>query len=133
MIGPVAIRVGIDLTSVKAVQASVQAHGDRYLSRVYTDHELEECELTTGLDLERLASRFAVKEAAMKILRPDESDAIPWNTIATRRSASGGIDVELTGPAASAAGALGLGELTASLTHEEGFAAAVVIGEVNAS
>ena len=131
MIGAMALRVGIDLASVAAVQASVEAHADRYLSRVYTDHELQECQTAAGLDPERLASRFAVKEAAMKVLRPADSDAIPWTAIATRRGATGVVEIELTGPAAEAAAEAGLGELAASITHEAEFAAAVVIAETS--
>ena len=131
MIGAMALRVGIDLASVAAVQASVEAHADRYLSRVSTDHERQECQTAAGLDPERLASRFAVKEAAMKVLRPSDSDAIPWTSIATRRGATGVVEIELTGPAAEAAAEAGLGELAASITHEAEFAAAVVIAETN--
>lgn len=129
IIAAMALRVGIDLASVKAVQASVEAHGDRYLSRVYTEHELEECNTAAGLDPERLASRFAVKEAAMKVLRPADTDAIPWNSIHTRRGATGVVEIELTGPAAEAASAAGIDELAASISHEAEFAAAVVIAE----
>lgn len=129
MIATMSLRVGIDLASVAAVRASVQTHADRYLSRVYTAHELHECETPAGLDPERLAARFAVKEAAMKVLRPRASDAIPWTAIGTRRGSTGVVEIELTGPAAKAAADAGLGELAASLTHEAEFAAAVVIAE----
>ena len=36
-------RIGLDLVSVDAVQASIAVHGDRYLSRTYTADELREC------------------------------------------------------------------------------------------
>ena len=37
------VRVGTDLCSVQDVADSVERYGDRYLRRVYTDHELEYC------------------------------------------------------------------------------------------
>jgi holo-[acyl-carrier protein] synthase len=125
-------RVGIDLTSVTAVQDSLRTHAERYLERVYTDAEVAECRTPGGLDAERLAARFAVKEAAMKVLRPSENDAVPWNTIEVLHpEASASVGVELSGRAAELAAEGGISELSASLTHEAEFAAAVVIAEID--
>jgi holo-[acyl-carrier protein] synthase len=124
------LRVGIDLTSVTAVQDSIRTHAERYLERVYTDAEVSECRTPAGLDAERLAARFAVKEAAMKVLRPTDDDAVPWNTIEVHREDSGSVDIELSGRAAELAAETGIGELVASLTHEAEFAAAVVVADV---
>jgi holo-[acyl-carrier protein] synthase len=124
------VRVGIDLTSVTAVQESIRTHAERYLERVYTDAEVADCRTPAGLDAERLAARYAVKEAAMKVLRPRDDDAVPWNTIEVHRPASGSVEVELSGRAAELAAETGIGELVASLTHELEFAAAVVVAEV---
>jgi holo-[acyl-carrier protein] synthase len=125
------IRVGIDLTSVAGVRDSIDAHADHYLNRVYTRPELAECQTPGGLDAERLAARFAVKEATMKVLRPAEDDAVPWNTIEVGHpDAAGTVEIELSGRAAELATAAGLGELSASLTHEADYAAAVVVAEL---
>ncbi len=100
------IRVGIDLTSVTGVQESIGTHGDRYLERVYTDAELAECRTGAGMDAERLAARFAVKEAAMKVLRPSEHDAVPWTEIEVRHAdASDAVEVGFSGRAAELAAA----------------------------
>jgi holo-[acyl-carrier protein] synthase len=126
--------VGIDLTSVSGVQDSISTHAERYLERVYTDAEVAECRTPGGLDAERLAARFAVKEATMKVLRPTEHDAVPWTEIEVRHAdASDAVEVELTGRAAELAAASGIGELVASLTHEAEFAAAVVVAEMDAA
>ena len=60
------IRVGTDLTCVADVASSIERFGDRYLRRLFTDHELD----ATGGAPERLAARFAAKEATVKVLRP---------------------------------------------------------------
>jgi holo-[acyl-carrier protein] synthase len=126
-----AVRVGIDLTSVTAVRDSIREHSDRYLERVYTERELAECQTPAGLDAERLAARFAVKEATMKVLRPTDDDAVPWNTIEVHRRDAGRIEIELAGRAAELAAESGITELDASLTHEAEFAAAVVVAELS--
>ena len=80
-----------------------------------------------SVDAERLAGRFAAKEAAMKMLRPPEDEAVPWSSIEVRREASGWVEVELSGRAAELARARRIGDMAVSLTHERGFAAAVVV------
>jgi len=119
------IRVGIDLASVDAVRDSIDAHAEHYLKRIYTARELADCSTGTGLDHDRLAARFAAKEATLKVLRPDEQ-GIPWNTIEVRRHASGWVDLELSGPAAALAAEAGVTELALSIAHEQGFATAIV-------
>jgi holo-[acyl-carrier protein] synthase len=112
------------------VRESIDRHADRYLERVYTPEELSDCGAPGEIDAERLASRFAVKEAAMKCLRPAPDDAVPWSTIAVHRDDAGTIDVELSGRAAELAADAGISGFEASLTHEADFAAAVVIAEL---
>jgi holo-[acyl-carrier protein] synthase len=126
------LRVGIDLTSVANVRDAVEQHADRYLDRVYTRQEVTDCTGAGDLDVERLASRFAVKEATMKCLRPAADDAVPWTEIRVRRDDVGAIALELTGRAAELADAAGIRTFEASLSHEADFAAAVVVAELDA-
>ena len=121
------VRVGIDLVSVASVEEAIEAHADRYLERVYTGRELDDCRIDGTVDPERLAGRFAAKEAAMKTLRPPEDEAVPWSSIEVRRRASGWVELGLSGPAADLAEQAGIADMSVSLTHERGFAAAVVV------
>ena len=99
---PGRIRVGTDLCSVQAVADSVATFGDRYLRRIYTDHELEYCGTDPARANERLAARFAAKEAAVKVLRP--VDVRPnWLSIEVRRDPGGWCELSLTGSAAEMA------------------------------
>lgn len=125
----VGIRVGIDLVSVDSVRASLAEHGERYLARVFTEREVADCAGASGPAPERLAARFAAKEAAIKVLRPHD-DAVPLRDIEIRSRPGGWVDVELTGRAASLAAEAGVRELAVSLTHENGHASAVVVAEL---
>ena len=116
------LRVGIDTVEVAAVEAALAAHGERYLRRVYTDDEIADC----GGDPERLAARFAAKEAAIKALRAGEG-GVPWSAVEVRRAPGGHPDLALHGAAAELAAEAGLDELAVSLTHEGGLASAVVV------
>jgi holo-[acyl-carrier protein] synthase len=120
------IRVGTDLTRVTDVAESCARFGDRYLHRIYTDHELATCQGAA----ERLAARFAAKEAAVKVLRP--TGARPdWRDIEVRRSDGGACDLHLSGSAARLAADAGIDALAVSLTHEGDLAAAVVIATLS--
>ena len=118
-------RVGIDLTSVTAVREAVHEHGERYLSRVYTPQELTDCAGDPG----RLAGRFAVKEAAIKVLRPATDMPLPWRDIEVVREPDGHVELRLLRRAAAQAVAQGLDGFAISLSHEGDAACAVVIAQ----
>jgi holo-[acyl-carrier protein] synthase len=123
-------RVGIDLVSVESVQDSVETHADRYLERIYTARELDDCRTAEGVSAERLAARFAAKEAALKVLRPGD-EGVPWSAIEVVRDPAGWVDLRLSGRAAALAAEAGASGFAVSLTHEGAFASAVVIAEVD--
>jgi holo-[acyl-carrier protein] synthase len=128
----VALRVGIDLVSVDDIAEALRRHGSSYLERLYTEAELSDCQGPQGPDVQRLAARFAAKEATLKVLRP-AGESIPWHTIEVRRDASGWVELALSGSAADVAYHAGVVELSLSLTHEAGLACAVVIAELNSA
>lgn len=117
------------MVNVSEVAESVRTHGERYLDRVYTSREVTDCSERQEVDAERLAARFAAKEAAAKVLRPD-GDALPWRAIEVRREPGGWVELELRDRAAELAARHGIGRLSVSLTHDAGLASAVVVGEV---
>jgi holo-[acyl-carrier protein] synthase len=123
-------RVGIDLVSVEAVRDSIHQHGDRYLKRFYTERELEDCHNDGRLVPERLAARFAAKEATLKVLRPD-NEAIPWREMGVIRHGPGWVTLELDGSAAALAERSGLRDFELSICHEGTFASAIVIAELD--
>lgn len=120
------MRVGIDLVSVEMVRESLETHGERYTQFVYTERELADCSSEHGIDPARLAARFAAKEAALKALAPSE-DSLQFSSIEVRREQSGSVALALSGRAAELAERAGVSELALSITHEAGFACAVVV------
>jgi holo-[acyl-carrier protein] synthase len=125
-----ALRVGIDLVSVDAVRESIREHGARYLKRIYTEGELRDCRTDQGIIAERLAARFAAKEATLKVLRPVD-EAIPWRTMEVVRHGAGWVEVELGGRAAELAAEASLSDFALSISHEAGYASAIVIAELD--
>jgi len=128
------IRVGVDLVSVAEVAESVARFGDRYVTRIYTAHEIDACRRRPAADgapdtlaVESLAARFAAKEAVMKVLRP-VGVQLDWRTIELHQMTGGWCEIRLSGPAAHLAAVAGIEELAVSVTHEASVAGAVVVG-----
>lgn len=124
------VRVGIDLVAVVSVQESLSLHAERYLERIFTPQEVADSSPAGELDPERLAGRFAAKEATLKVLRPGRDDGVLLKAIEVRRHPDGWVGLELTGSAAALAERVGVTGLALSLSHEAGMASAVVIAEV---
>jgi len=120
----VSLRVGIDLVSVDSIREAVALHGDRYLERIYTPREIADCRDGDEVAFERLAARFAAKEAGMKALRLPPSEGLDWRSLELVREPEGWTWLRLTGRAAELAGTH---ELSVSVTHEGPFAMAVVV------
>lgn len=120
------LAVGVDLVDIAEVARSVKHFGDRYLRRVFTEHEIACCQGPADVAAASLAARFAAKEATMKVLAPE--DARPdWRSIEVVRLPSGACKLRLRGAAARLAIERGLGPFALSMTHEAGLAAAVVV------
>jgi holo-[acyl-carrier protein] synthase len=115
-------QVGIDLVDVDAVRAALRDHRDRYLTRVYTAREAADCAGSPN----RLAQRFAAKEATIKALRPGRNEAVPWTSIELRQRGARGQELKLSGPALEIARARGLGSFLVSVSSQAGYACAVV-------
>lgn len=119
--------VGVDLVSVAEVEWSLGRLGDRYVERLFTLHEADTCRDGTGLRADRLAARFAAKEATLKVLRPEERQP-GWRDIEVRRSSDGSCMLVLHGTAATLAAERGFERWAVSVSHDAGMAIAVVMG-----
>lgn len=127
---PGGIRVGVDLVLVAEVRAALARHGTRYACRLFSEAEIECCRAPAGLSAERLAARFAAKEAAMKVLEPIEAEGLvpDLRSIEVRRRPSGACELALHDEAAALAERRGIAGLALSVVHEGEYAAAVVVG-----
>jgi holo-[acyl-carrier protein] synthase len=123
-------RVGLDLVAIALVEDALDGPlADAYLRRVYTDRERADCRQGSRPDARRLASRFAAKEAVIKVLAEPEA-AVPLTSIEVRCDRDAGPTIRLTDRAAELAAAASISRLAVSLTHDDDFAAAVVVAEV---
>jgi holo-[acyl-carrier protein] synthase len=123
----VVVGVGIDLVSVGRMKAAITRGGERFLARLFTDRERTDASGPAGD--ERLAARFAAKEAVFKALGTGWSSGVGWRNVEVVRDSSGKPRLELTGRAAELARGMGATRFHVSLSHHGGMATAVVILE----
>ena len=93
---PSKLGVGIDLVRIGGIRESMESFGEQFLRRIYTEGEIAYACSAPGCTAERLAARFAAKEATKKALR---LDGIGWRDIEVRRAPDGACDLLLHGDA----------------------------------
>lgn len=119
---PMFLRNGVDLIEVSRLQKAVERHGDRFLQRVFTQRELQDC----GNNFESLAARFATKEAVSKALGTGIG-RIHWKDIEVIRMPVGNPKIVLYGEAKKLAVELGLMDWNLSISHTKDYAIAFVV------
>jgi holo-[acyl-carrier protein] synthase len=121
----VPISVGIDLVAIAEVREAIARHGRRYLARVYTEAELRDCDGRP----ERLAARFAAKEAATKALRATQ--ALDWQSISVELDRHLRPAIVLAGDALSLAQRHGVAHCSLDLCVDRTQALALVLAHVD--
>jgi len=117
---------GVDLVEVSRIADMVDRHGDRFLTRCFTESERKYALGRKRRD-EHLAARFAAKEAALKAIGTGWRSGIAWTDVEVILAPSGAPSVRLSGRADEIAGDLGVTDWLLSLSHAGGFAIASAI------
>ena len=122
------VGTGVDITEVPRIKASVERFGDRFLRRVFTPDELRYC-LGKPNAAERLAARFAAKEAGLKAIGTGMRHGITWQDVEVVRLPGQRPNLKFSGKAAHYADRLGCKRVHLSLSHTKEQAIAYVILE----
>jgi holo-[acyl-carrier protein] synthase len=120
--------MGSDLAEVDRIQQSVERYGVRFLERVYTEIE-RSYSMRKKNYAERLAGRFAAKEAGMKAIGTGWRRGVTWKDFEVVNEPSGKPTLKLSGAAARIAEQMGVKRIALSITHTAAIAMAVVILE----
>jgi holo-[acyl-carrier protein] synthase len=117
---------GIDLVEVAELRRWIEDPRDPLIPRCFVQVELEE--IGDGPDrIERLAGRFAAKEAVLKALGTGFGAGVAFTDVVIHRAPGAAPEVQLTGGAANAATALGVTAWRLSISHAGGLAMASVL------
>jgi holo-[acyl-carrier protein] synthase len=117
---------GIDLVDFPRIEGMVKQHGQRFLDRVFTASEQAYAEANKNR-IEKLAGRFAAKEAILKLMGTGWRGKIAWTDIEIVNNPSGPPKVNLSGEVKKIADKLGIKHISISITHTANFAIASAV------
>jgi holo-[acyl-carrier protein] synthase len=117
---------GIDLVDCPRIEEMVARHGERFVQRIFTAAEQAYAEANKN-KIEKLAGRFAAKEAILKLMGTGWRGKIAWTDIEIINNSSGQPEVTLGGEVEKIADKLGIKHISVSITHTANFAIASAV------
>ena len=122
--------IGSDITDIRRIEKVIERHGERFLSRIFTDVERAKAE-RRARSVETYAKRFAAKEACAKALGTGMRAGVFWRDMGVVNLPSGRPTMRLTGGALATLQAMlppgSVARIDVSLTDEGPLAQAIVI------
>ena len=121
---------GIDLVDCPRIEAMLNRHGQKFLDRVFTATEQEYSNIA-GNRIERLAGRFACKEAVFKLIGTGWRGKVAWTDVEVINNTLGQPIVTLHGEVEKITKEKGICQVTVSISHTANFvmASAVAIAK----
>ena len=117
---------GIDLVDCPRIEQMIQRHGERFVKRVFTDAEQAYARANKN-EVEKLAGRFAAKEAILKLIGTGWRGKIAWTDIEVINNAAGQPEVTIVGEVKRITDELGIEHISVSITHTANFAIASAV------
>jgi holo-[acyl-carrier protein] synthase len=119
---------GIDIVECLRIARMIELHGELFISRVYTDAEIEYCS-TRKAATQHYAGRWAAKEAVLKALGTGWRRGISWRDIEVLNDRHGAPIVALHGGARDVCEKAGIRQMHLSISHCRSHAVAYAIAE----
>ncbi|MFW5985112.1 MAG: holo-ACP synthase [Halanaerobiaceae bacterium] len=120
--------MGVDLVEVSRIKRIMEKWEDKFLQRIFTVSEIKYCRKSRGT-ARKFAARFAAKEAVLKMLGTGLRQGITWQDIEVQNDQLGKPEINLSGQAEKIMHQKHINRIHVSLSHENKFAIAQVIGE----
>ena len=118
--------LGVDIVRVDKIENTIRKCGDRFLTRVYTQQEIDYCTNKMKKFL-HLAGKFATKEAISKALKLKWGKGLNWKQIEIINNGDGIAEAKLSGQARTLANSLGVKDINISISHCEDYAVAMAV------
>lgn len=90
--------IGSDIIDIRRVEKVIERHGERFLSRIFTDTERAKAE-RRAKSVDTYAKRFAAKEACSKALGTGIRQGVWWRDMGVVNLPGGRPTMQLTGGA----------------------------------
>lgn len=121
---------GIDIVENKRIVHMLEQHPESFLSRCYTNKEIEYAQSMQRRYIERLAGRFAVKEAVLKAIGTGWRNGIAWTDMEILPDHLGKPLLIVSGKLAGIADDNSISQWLISLSHTEHYAVGSAIAVV---
>src|SRR5215831_15410931 len=108
--------IGTDIVECLRIAQMVERHGELFITRVYTAHEIEYCQ-SRKQATQHFAGRWAAKEAVLKAVGTGWRRGISWRDVEIRNQLGGRPVVLLRGGVRDVADELGVGQILISISH----------------
>src|SRR5215510_6241856 len=119
---------GTDIVECLRIAQMIERHGELFLTRVYTDHEIAYCTARRAAT-QHYAGRWAAKEAVLKALGTGWRRGISWRDIEVRNDAKGAPTVQLRAGARDVMAAANIARMHLTISHCRNFAVAYAVAE----
>lgn len=117
---------GIDLVDCPRIEKMIKRHGERFVERIFTAAEQAYAKANKN-SIEKLAGRFAAKEAVLKLMGTGWRGKIAWTDIEIVNNPAGQPEVKISGEIEKIAEKLGIKHISVSITHTANFAIASAV------
>jgi holo-[acyl-carrier protein] synthase len=123
---------GIDLVDCPRIEQMIKRHGERFIDRVFTANEQSYADANKNRT-EKLAGRFAAKEAILKLMGTGWRGKIAWTDIEIVNNPAGQPEVTLCGEVRKIADKMRIEHISVSITHTANFAIASAVALAKSS
>ncbi len=108
--------IGTDMVECLRIAQMIERHGELFINRVYTDHEIKYCQQRKAAT-QHFAGRWAAKEAILKALGTGWVKGISWRDMEIRTLANGKPTVAFRGGTREVVERLGVTDMLISISH----------------
>jgi len=118
--------IGTDLVEVDRIKKSIDNYGERFLKRIFTQYEIDYCEIYKENRYLHYAARFAAKESFSKAIGTGITKGFKFKEVGVKNEKSGKPNIILEGLMKEKYESY---NTTVSLSHTDNNAIAMVIIE----
>lgn len=118
--------IGTDIVECLRIAQMIERHGDLFINRVYTPHEIQYCSARKAA-LQHYSGRWAAKEAVLKAIGTGWIKGISWRDVEVQNEVGGKPIIRLGGGAREACERRRIGEIQISISHCRSHATAYAI------
>jgi holo-[acyl-carrier protein] synthase len=120
--------IGTDIIECLRIAQMIERHGELFINRVYTEHEIAYCS-TKKAATQHYAGRWAAKEAVLKALGTGWRRGISWRDIEVQNKPGGAPQIVLRAGAKDVYRQLGITQMHISISHCRSHATAYAVAE----